>query len=44
MQLEEYPDSDMMMIDLANRIAGELNTCLLEHDWASLAVPGGTGP
>ncbi len=44
MHLETYPDSEMMMIDLANRIAGELNTCLLEHPWASLAVPGGTTP
>jgi len=42
--LIEYPDSEMMMIDLANRIAGELGTCLLEHEWASLAVPGGTTP
>ena len=44
MNLIEYPDSEMMMIDLANRIAGELGTCLLEHEWASLAVPGGTTP
>lgn len=44
MHLETYPDSEMMMIDLANRIAGELSTCLLEHPWASLAVPGGTTP
>ena len=44
MHLETYPDSEMMMMDLANRIAGELNTCLLEHPWASLAVPGGTTP
>ena len=44
MNLIEYPDSEMMMIDLANRIAGELNTCLLDHEWASLAVPGGTTP
>lgn len=44
MELIEYPDSEMMMIDVANRIAGELNTCLLEHDWASFAVPGGTTP
>ena len=44
MNLIEYPDSEMMMIDLASRIAGELNTCLFEHDWASLAVPGGTTP
>jgi 6-phosphogluconolactonase len=40
----EYPDREMMMMDLANRIAGELNTCLFRHDWASLAVPGGTTP
>ena len=44
MEFIEYPDREMMMIDLANRIAGELNTCLLQHDWASLAVPGGTTP
>lgn len=44
MHLETYPDSEMMMIDLANRIAGELNTCLFEQEWASLAVPGGSTP
>jgi 6-phosphogluconolactonase len=44
MNLVEYPDSEMMMIDLANQIAGEINTCLIQHDWASLAVPGGTTP
>jgi 6-phosphogluconolactonase len=44
MHLETYPDSEMMMIDLANQIAGELGTCLLEHSWASLAVPGGSTP
>ncbi|MFQ6552385.1 6-phosphogluconolactonase [Aestuariibius insulae] len=44
MEFIEYPDVEMMMIDLANKIAGELKTCLLEHDWASFAVPGGTTP
>jgi len=44
MHLETYPDAEMMMMDLANRIAGELNTCLFEHPWASLAVPGGSTP
>ena len=44
MNLVEYPDSEMMMIDLANQIAGEINTSLLQHDWCSLAVPGGTTP
>lgn len=44
MHLETYPDSEMMMMDLANRIAGELIRCLFEQPWASLAVPGGSTP
>lgn len=44
MKLVEYPDREMMMIDLANQLAGELNTCLMNHDHASLAVPGGSTP
>jgi len=44
LRLVEYPDAEMMMIDLANRIAGELNSHLMRHDFASLAVPGGTTP
>ncbi|MGR3466614.1 MAG: 6-phosphogluconolactonase [Shimia sp.] len=44
MKLETYPDRDLMMIDLANRLAGDLKTCLLQHDHASFAVPGGTTP
>ena len=44
MNLVEYPDPEMMMIDIANQIAGEIKTCLLQHEWASLAVPGGTTP
>ena len=44
MNLIEYPDREMMMIDLANKLAGELKTCLTSHDWASFAVPGGTTP
>lgn len=44
MQFVEYPDSDMMMVDLANVIAGELENTLLTHQSASLAVPGGTTP
>jgi len=43
-KLETYPDREMMFIDLANRIAGELKNCLLTHEWASFAVPGGTTP
>ena len=42
--LIEYPDSEMMMIDLANRIAGELSSRLLHEETASFAVPGGTTP
>lgn len=44
MKFEEYPDRDMMMIDLANHLADELQDCLLTHDHASFAVPGGTTP
>mgnify|MGYP002622349742 CR=1 FL=1 len=44
MNLVEYPDAEMMMIDLANKIAGEIKTALTGNDVASLAVPGGTTP
>ena len=44
MELIEYPDSEMMMMNLANRIAGELENVLFQNDTASLAVPGGTTP
>ncbi|QQA44581.1 6-phosphogluconolactonase [Pelagovum pacificum] len=44
MELKEYPDSEMMMMDLADRLAGELRSCLARHDFASMAVPGGTTP
>ncbi len=44
MTLFEYPDREMMMIDLANKLAGELKTCLTTQDCASFAVPGGTTP
>lgn len=44
MELIEYPDREMMFIDLANRLAGELGDCLRRHDHASFAVPGGTTP
>jgi 6-phosphogluconolactonase len=43
-RLIEYPDSEMMMIDLANRLAGELNSWLMRHDMAAFAVPGGSTP
>jgi len=44
MELVEYPDRDMMMIDLANHLAGELAEALMTHDLVSLAVPGGSTP
>lgn len=44
MKLETYPDRDMMMVDLANQLAGDLKNCLLQHPWASFVVPGGTTP
>ena len=44
MNLIEYPDREMMMIDLANTLAGALNMGLMSHDRVSFAVPGGTSP
>ncbi|MEL6168103.1 MAG: 6-phosphogluconolactonase [Pseudomonadota bacterium] len=44
MKFVEYPDREMMMIDVANVLAGELNSCLMRHEWASFALPGGSTP
>ncbi|TRD18871.1 6-phosphogluconolactonase [Palleronia caenipelagi] len=44
MKFIEYPDSDMMMMDLADQLAGELTNALLTHDQVSMAVPGGSTP
>lgn len=44
MNLNEYPDQDMMMLNLADQIASELVTTLEHDERASLAVPGGTTP
>ncbi len=44
MNLITYPDCDMMFIDLANKLAGELETALFHNDRVSFAVPGGTTP
>ena len=44
MNLIEYPDREMMFMDLANVLAGELNACLMKHEWASFSVPGGSTP
>ncbi len=44
MKLIDYPDQDMMMLDLADVIASELVSVLDHSETASLAVPGGTTP
>lgn len=40
----EYPDREMLAIDLANQLAGDLRAALRHEDRAALAVPGGTSP
>lgn len=42
--LLEYPDRDVMMLDLADALTGELGDCLRRHAAASFCVPGGTTP
>ncbi len=44
MNLIEYPDREMMFVDLASQLAGELRAALSHSDRVSLAVPGGTTP
>ena len=44
MNFIEYPDAEMMMIDLANQITGDLNAALHHEERVCLAVPGGTTP
>ncbi len=44
MEFVEYADAEMMMIAIANRIAGQLRQQLDTNDVVTLAVPGGTTP
>lgn len=44
MELIEYPDAEMMAVDLANRLAGELKTALEHKERVLFVVPGGTTP
>lgn len=44
MEFVEYPDRELLMMDLADQLAGELNSCLLTHEGATFCVPGGTTP
>jgi len=40
----EYPDADIMMMDLANVLAEDLTDALHSKDRVTFAVPGGTTP
>lgn len=44
MQFVEYPDVEMMMMDLANKLASEIRAALHQDGTVSIAVPGGTTP
>ncbi|WP_135449066.1 6-phosphogluconolactonase [Tabrizicola caldifontis] len=44
MQLETYPDRDLMMLRLADLIAGQLGDFLRREGRATFCVPGGTTP
>lgn len=44
MELLEYPDAEMMMMQLADKLTSEISNCLATHEHASLAVPGGSTP
>jgi 6-phosphogluconolactonase len=44
MRFVEYPDRELLMLGLADQIAGELRQALATQERATLAVPGGTTP
>lgn len=44
MQIETYPDRELMQLQLANLLAGQLAETLRREGKATLAVPGGTTP
>ena len=44
MRLETYPDREMLMLGLADIIAGQLGDFLRRDGRATLSVPGGTTP
>ncbi len=44
MNFQEYPDREMMMIDVAQVLATDLETALNHQDNATFVVPGGTTP
>lgn len=44
MNIQEYPDREILSINVAKRLADDLETHLLHHETASLAVAGGSTP
>lgn len=44
MNFQEYADREMLVMDVANALVGDLKTALLHHDTVSFVVPGGTTP
>jgi 6-phosphogluconolactonase len=44
MILQTYPDRELMMLSLADKIAGQLGEFLRRDERATLSVPGGTTP
>lgn len=43
-EFQSYPDREMLSINLAQRLAGDLRSILSHEDRVVLAVPGGTSP
>jgi len=44
MNIVEYADREMLEMSVADALASDLENCLLSHETASFAVPGGTTP
>lgn len=44
MEFVEYPDREMLMLQLANRLQSDLGQALRVRDRVTLSVPGGTTP
>jgi 6-phosphogluconolactonase len=43
-ELQTYPDRELLAMDLANQLSGDLRTVLKHEERVVLAVPGGTSP
>lgn len=44
MKFMEYPDRDLLMVNVADQLASALKSCLVTGDGATFCVPGGTTP